>query len=345
MFGYAKFLTALLLGSSQYIAAALKPQSSETACDFLTDLEGEILPIRAYYDNGSSLLQQHKACLEDKSPAAILIKRIHDAYTLYNLEMAHKDSVTVSVFGGSTLHECDPNWESAVLIGYEFENLGYNVFQGGGAGLMMALRIGSDLFCRSREDVDHVVALICEEKTASSDRQQEIRTFITENYVTCEPQHSLSDHGAFWMTRMPVEPYIGFGAKRVEAYSVYAALDGMVTVPDILVAGPGGDGSVIEFDGSLNQKTYSRYLSPNREQYVIAFNTTAWERNEQVHDRRLHRADIQHANTAKEVIEKTNAIVREKICAKTNSLHACSMYRQPKMMEQVIAVEQHSLKA
>ncbi len=58
MIGYARFLTLLLLGSSRYIAEAVIPRAPETACDFLQDLDGGILPAKAYYENESHILQQ-----------------------------------------------------------------------------------------------------------------------------------------------------------------------------------------------------------------------------------------------------------------------------------------------
>jgi predicted Rossmann-fold nucleotide-binding protein len=345
MIKYLKLLIALSLASSRYIteAAVLEPTKA-TACDFLQGLEGSILPTSTYYENDSYMLQQHKSCLEDTSDEADDIRDLHDTKTMSTLRKANKDKITISIFGGSTMTECDPNWGSAVRIGHEFENVGYRVLQGGGAGLMMALRIGSDLFCRSLEEVGHVVALMCEAKTASSDRQQEIKTLITEQYTTCKPQHSHSIHGAFWMTRMPAKPYIGFGAERTEVYDIYKVLSAMARQADIWIAAPGSSGTVLEYDAALVQADYRSYLSPDKKQHLIVFNATHWESNEQVHTKRLHRADIQHASTAEEVIEKTNTIVRQTLCSKQSALQTCSalMYRQPRIMEQEVMIEKLS---
>lgn len=340
---YITLLLALSFCASRYIIEAIETQG--TACDFLKDIDGAILSAKTYYENESYMLQQHHACLKDISEEAYDIRDLHDTRTISTLRKINKNKITISIFGGSSMTECDPNWGSAVRIGYEFENIGYRVLQGGGAGLMMALRIGSDLFCRSLRDLEDVVALMCEAKTASSDRQEEIKLLITEQYATCQPQHSHSIHGAFWMTRMPVKPYIGFGAERTEVYDIYKVLSAMVRQADISIAAPGSNGTVLEYVAASTQEAYKAYLSPDKQQHIIAFNLTAWENNQQLHSKELYRIGIQHANTAEEVIEKTNAIVRKTFCSKENSLHACSalMYRQPKMMQQEISVEQHSM--
>lgn len=346
MIRYLKLLVALSLAGSRYITEAARVEPAKTtACDFLQDLDGGILPTSSYYENDSYMLQQHKACLEDKSDAALRLKRRHDADTLYQLETSSRNHVNVGILGGSAMHECDPNWGSAVHMGYEFTNTGYNIFEGGGSGLMMAVRIGIDLYCRSLEELQYVIALMCEAKTATSERQQEIKNLITENYMTCQAANGYSIHGAFWMTRMPVAPYIGFGANRVELYSIYAALDIMSQIPNIWIAAPGSNGTVLEYVGASTQEAYKSYLSPKKQQKLILFNVPAWERSEKLHLQELQRSGIQRANTPEEVIEKTNTIVRETLCSKENSLQACStlMYRQPsRIMEQEVVAEQLS---
>jgi predicted Rossmann-fold nucleotide-binding protein len=222
--------------------------------------------------------------------------------------------------------------------------MGYRVLQGGGAGLMMALRIGSDLFCQNLTALEHVVALMCEAKTASNDRQQEIKSLITEQYATCQPRYSHSLHGAFWLTRMPVKPYIGFGAERTELYDKYNVLGAMAQQADIWIAAPGGSGTMVEFASTLQERDYS-YLNPDKKQHLIVFNTTAWEYNKQVHSEKLYRFDTQHANTAEEVVEHTNTFVRERFCSTESVLHTCpsALYQQSKRGSQAVEAKQNRL--
>jgi predicted Rossmann-fold nucleotide-binding protein len=335
-------LTTLLLASSRMLAAQTPTQ---TACDFLVELDGKIPLATDYYAEEGKLFTQYKDCLTDKSAAAERIKHTHDGNTLTNIREDAKEKLTIAVFGGSEMTECDANFGGGVRIGYEAARMGYDVVQGGGAGLMMAIRIGSDLFCRSVEDLEQVIALLCEEKTASADRKMQIRSIVTEKYATCQLQHTHSIHAAIYLARMPVKPLIGFGAQRVEIYNDYLRLQALIAIADVWVCAPGSEGTLLEFVAALNAIKYG-YITSEKKQKLIVYNTTAWLDNAQIHPNKLNMPVIAHANSAEEVLGHINTFVQDTHCSNETTLHTCpaALYRQPKAVEKYPSVEQHSIK-
>ena len=341
-----KSLIATLVASLALLEMYRRFALEKTACDFLVNLNGQSAPATDYFANDGELFRQHKACSNDQSKAARRIKLVHDDDTVVNLEKNPEGKVTIAVFGGSGATECHSDWASAVRIGYEYEKLGYRVYQGGGRGLMRALVIGSDLFCRSLEDLEHTIALMCEATTASDDRKTEITSFITKNYVTCQPENSHSLHSAIYLSRLPIKPYIGFGAQRVELYSDYKRLETFIQSPDVWVILRGTEGVQAELSQVYSVLKYA-YLSPEKKQQAIMHNGTNWVDRGYLTPHQLSNSLVVQAESAEEVVSKTNEFIHKKYCSKESSLQTCpaTLFSQSKTVEKNAAVEQQAFKA
>lgn len=340
-----KSLIATLIASLALLEMYRRSSVEKTACDFLVNLNGQSTPAMDYYANDGELFRQHKDCFNDQSKAARRIKLIHDDDTIANFEENPEGKVTISVFGGSGATECHSDWASAVRIGYEYEKLGYRVSQGGGRGIMRALVIGSDLFCRSLEDLEHTIALMCEATTATEDRKAEIKSFITENYATCQPKNSYSLHSAIYLSRLPIKPYIGFGAQRVELYSDYTRLKTFIQSPDVWLILRGTEGVQAELSQVYSVLKYA-YLTPEIKQQCIMHNGTNWVDRGYLTPHQLSNPLVVQADSPEEVVSKTNEFIREKYCSKESSLQTCpaALYRQPKAALKESVIEQQGLK-
>lgn len=319
LFGYLTVFLALYMGYRKY--------PIKTACDFLDSLDTTLSPGKSYWENNASLLEQHSLCLADNSTEAVLIKRKHNHRALNELITAMEQCVYISIAGGSGVTQCDPEFANAIRMGYVFENLGICVAQGGGAGVMHALLIGSDLFCRTLEELEQVIELLCEAKTASSERQAEIKS-IVKSYATCEPQYSLSAHGAFWLGRMPALPDIGFGAWRAEIYSVYTVLEFMEAFPDIWInfIKGSGPGSHFEHSAQVLQLKYKKYLSLYHDQLRVDFDALYCNATNMP----VEQEDIKYAGTVNQTVGHATKFLAEKTCVKKSSLQGCAavLYQQ-----------------
>lgn len=293
--------------------------TEKTACDFLVNHHGRSFPSVDYYANNGELFLQHKDCYQDSSRTAKRIKLIHDDETIANLEANDQKKVTISIFGGSGATECHSDWASAVRIGYEYEKLGYRVFQGGGRGLMMALRIGSDLFCHNLEAVEHVITLMCEAETATDNRKAEIASFITENYATCHPKNSYSLHSAIYLPRLPIKPYIGFSAERIEFYNDYSRLKTFIELSDVWLIMRGSEGVQAEMFQVFSILKYA-YLTPEKQQQCIIHNGTNWVDRGYLTSHQLSNPLVVKADSTEKVILKTNEFIQNKYCSTKKSI-------------------------
>jgi predicted Rossmann-fold nucleotide-binding protein len=340
-----KSLIATLVTSIVLLEMYRRFFEEKTDCDFLINLKGQSTSSVDYFANDGELFRQHQACSNDQSKAARRIKLVHDDDTVVNLEENSKGKVTIVAFAGSGSNACHLDWGIDARIGYEFEKLRYRVWQGGGKGGMEALRTGSDLFCYSVADLQLVVALLCEAETASNDRKVEIASFITENYPSCQPENSYSLHSAIFLSRLPVKPYIGFGAQRVELYSDFKRLETFIQSPDVWLILRGSEGVQAELSQVYSVLKYA-YLSPDKKQQAIMYNGTNWVDRGYLTPHQYNNPLVVQAESAEEVVRKTNEFIHKKYCSKESSLQTCpaTLYRQPKIAEIDSSEKQQKLK-
>lgn len=189
-------------------------EQNKTDCDFLKDYNGEILRSNKYYENNGYLFEQHRKCRDDKSAKAKKIKRHHDADTIGAFEEVSQHAIVASIYGSSSLDVCHPLWGDIARLSYKLRERGIMVWQGGGAGVMAAVRDGSDAysFGLSLDFLETVIQSKCAEKTATPEEKVEIEKNITSHYTTQHLEGSYSLHGACWLSRMPNMSYIGAGA-------------------------------------------------------------------------------------------------------------------------------------
>jgi hypothetical protein len=278
------------------------------------------------------LFRQYKKCHKDDSEQAKKIKRYHDADMVRAFEKISAQAVTVSILGSSSTSECDSAWGDAVRMGHALKKLGFNVWQGGGRGIMGGVLTACDIpDDASPEVVDDIIDLQCEAKPASSERLQEIETtvksHISSGHNASELGRCISVHGMPWLGRLEVMPYIGFGDLRAELSSIYMVLEIMVALADITIDFEAyhSAGTNLESAAMDAQITYNLYLNPGKDQKAIHYGPTG------INPEKLAQPNVQCASTVEQVVDHVKTFVREKICAKDSSLRGCSavLYSQP----------------
>lgn len=325
IFGYLSFFMALYLGYREY--SGVVPM--QTACDFLEELDGEILQSRNLYQNNSYIFSLHKKCKDDKSKRAQEIKRHHDANTILAFEEATKNATVASIFGSSSLNVCDPLWGDASRLTYKLAERGIIVVEGGGASIMEAARLGVDIFVLKLgiKMLESIIVLRCEYETATPERKKEIESYMQALYADHELEGSYSVHGAAWLSRMPAFPFFGIGAFRAELYSIYAVLDIMSTFSDILIdieSPKPSEGTLLEVASGNALMTYNPYLSPGRKQYTDHYGPNGYA------SERCNRTHVKCATTVEQLIDGVDKFVLENLCAENYSVTVCkNAFYQP----------------
>lgn len=328
----------------RHLAQATQVTRQQTDCDFLEELGGEVTRLRNLYQNNSYIFSQHKKCKDDKSKAAMRIKRHHDADTILAFEEVAKNSTVASIYGSSGLNVCDPLWGDASRLTYKLAERGIIVWEGGGASIMEAVRLGSDMFSLelSIKILESIIALRCEYETATPERREEIESYMKALYADHELEGSYSVHGAPWLSRMPAFPFFGIGAFRAELYSIYAVLDIMSTFSDIMIdiENPVVSwGTLLEVTASNGLMHYKPWLSPEKKQHTDHYGPNGYN------SERCDRPHVKCATTVKQLTDGVDKFVIEDLCAENNSVTICknSLYHQQEKLPSIsVVVDQNA---
>jgi hypothetical protein len=344
IFRYINLFMIFSLLYGRHVVQATKESTQETACDFLEELGGEINRSRDLYKNNSYSFDQHKKCKEDKSEEATRIKRHHDADTMCAFEKISANAMIAAIYGSSSLDVCDPLWGDAARASYKFGERDIVVFEGGGASIMEAARLGMDIFSLKLgiAILEGVIALRCEYKTATPERKGEIESYMKALYGDHELDGSYSVHAACWLSRMPAMPYFGIGGWRAELYTPYAVLDITSTYSDIMIdfeSPTPSEGTNLEAAAGNAQVAYKPYLSPDRNQLTEHYGPSGYNRE------RHNRKNVKHAKTLGQLFDDIDYFVKKDVCDSNSSFTVCKnafYHQQEKLPSISVVVDQNA---
>lgn len=216
----------LLVFDKANVCSKVEGAPKKTPCAFLAEEPSEIRDAEDYFEKDARLLKQHAACMIDEGEVSKQQQQAHDGMVTKQVKAEiSKYQAAVTVFGGSAILPSHPMFIQAMQLGREAESLNVLLIQGGGAGVMQALRAGS------------------------------------ARHSECDaPKHSLSIHAAIYIKRMQDAQFLG--GKRVEMFNGGQRTELLVDAGKSWVFFPGGPGTFEEFWKAYGRDHYQQAEKP-----------------------------------------------------------------------------------